>query len=255
MKSILEVCLIAVALVVVPSVAAQSAATASDNSAQALNLARATEPTGSGAQSLQKGISVELPVTSSAAPMPAADNEDAWIVTVSADGKTYFGTDPVSPAALEDAMKNRPRNRVQKLYIKADAQVPFSSVATVIHAGRVVGFETPVLLTSQPQPSASGTLVLPRGLEVLVGPALPAGTVVTVVQLLSAGQQRPSVRINRDEISWSALQSTLKQHFQQGNDKLVLLKADMRLTFADVVQAVDTCRAAGAKVVMGAAGP
>jgi len=121
MKHLLEVCLIAVTLATAPSVAAQSVVTAPENSGPGLKLVRRTGPSENAAQALQKGISVELPVTSNAAPMPAADNEDAWIVTVAADGRTYFGTDPVTPAGLEGAMKSRPRNREQKLYIKADA--------------------------------------------------------------------------------------------------------------------------------------
>jgi biopolymer transport protein ExbD len=182
--------------------------------------------------------------------MPAADNEDAWIVSVTADGTIYFGTDRVTPAGLEDAMKSRPRNREQKLYIKADARVPFANVEKVIESGRAVAFEAPVLLTSQPAPPASGTIVPPNGLEVLVRPALPAGTVATVVQLLNSGQQPPIVKINNEPFPWSALQSTLRQHFQKGDERVILLKPDGRLPFTDVVQAVDTCRATGAKVVL-----
>ena len=85
----------------------------------------------------------------------------------------------------------------------------------------------------------------------MVGRALPAGTVTTVVQLRHSGQQRPALTINGDEISWSALESTLRRHFQNGDEKAVLLKADARLPFADVVQAVDACRASGATVVLG----
>jgi len=254
MKHLLEVCLIAVTLATAPSVAAQSVVTAPENSGPGLKLVRRTGPSENAAQALQKGISVELPVTSNAAPMPAADNEDAWIVTVAADGRTYFGTDPVTPAGLEGAMKSRPRNREQKLYIKADARVPFANVETVIEAGRAVAFGAPVLLTSQPGSSASGTVVPPQGLEVLVDPALPAGTVATVVQLFNSGQQPPLLTINGDEIPRSALESRLRRHFQKGDAKVILLKADARLTFADVVQAVDTCRATGAKVVLGIPG-
>ncbi len=76
MKYLLEVCVIAT-LAIAPSVAAQSAVTAPANSGPGLRLVRRAGPTDSGAQALQKGISVELPVTSNAAPMPTADNEDA----------------------------------------------------------------------------------------------------------------------------------------------------------------------------------
>jgi len=200
---------------------------------------------------LQRGISVQMPQTSNAVPVPEADDGDAWIVTVSADGSMYFGTDPVTAPSLADEMKKRPRNREQKLYVKADARSAFAPVESVLEAGRSVFFNTAVLLTSQAESAAPGTIVSPRGLEVMVGRALPAGTVTTVVQLRHSGQQRPALTINGDEISWSALESTLRRHFQNGDEKGVLLKADARLPFADVVQAVDACRASGATVVLG----
>ncbi len=200
---------------------------------------------------LQKGMSVQMPATSNAVPVPEADNEDAWIVTVTADGSMYFGTDPVTPGGLADQMKRRPRNREQKLYVKADARTPFAHVEKVLEAGQSVFFDTAVLLTSQAESPAPGTIVSPKGLEVIVGRALPAGTVTTVVQLRNSGRQRPALTINGDETSWSALESTLRRHFQNGDEKAVLLKADARLPFADVVQAVDACRASGATVVLG----
>ncbi len=83
---------------------------------------------------------------------------------------------------------------------------------------------------------------------------MPAGTVATVVQLLSSGQPRPSLRVNGDEISWSALEATLRQHFQKGDEKVILLKADEHLPFGQVVQVIDTCRATGAKVVVDTSG-
>jgi biopolymer transport protein ExbD len=97
-------------------------------------------------------------------------------------------------------------------------------------------------------------MVPPNGLEVLVGPALPAGTVATVVQLLNSGQQRPSLSVNGDEISRSALEGTLTLHFKKGDEKVVLLKADERLPFEQVVQVIDMCRATGAKVVVDTSG-
>jgi len=202
------------------------------------------------AQQLQKGVSVQMAATRSAAPMLAADNPDAWVVTIIADGNLYFGADPVTADELTDWMKSHPRNREAKLYIKADARAPFAGVEKVLEIGRTMGFETPVLLTSQAEPTQPGTMVPPKGLEVLVGP-IPGGTVATVVQIVSSGQTLPVLRINGDEVSWSALESTLRQHFQKGDEQVVLLKADEQLPFGRVVQVIDTCRATGAKVILG----
>jgi biopolymer transport protein ExbD len=227
MKHLLEVCLVALTLAtnVTPSASAQSAA-------------------------MQRGVSVQLAVTNNATPMPEADNEDAWIVTVTADGAIYFGTDLVTPASLADEMKRRPRNRAQKLYLKADARAPFANVERVLVAGREVWFEAAVLLTAQPGASEAGTVVPPNGLEVLIGPTPPSAAVATVVQLLNPEHQGPLLRVNGDEIPWSALEGTLRRHFQKGDEKVILLKADAQLPFGQVVQAIDTCRATGAKVVL-----
>jgi biopolymer transport protein ExbD len=203
---------------------------------------------------LQKGISVELAPTSNATTMPDADNADAWIVTVTENGSVYFGTDPVTPATLVDEMKSHPRNHQQKLYIKADARAPFANVQRVLEAARDTFFEVPVLLTSQPEASAPETVTPPEGLEVWVGPALPAGTVATVVELFNSRQQPPRLKVNNDQIPWSALQSTLMQHFQKGDEKVILLKADRQLSFSQIVRVIDTCRSTGAKIVLVTAG-
>lgn len=202
------------------------------------------------AQQLRQGVSVQMAHTTSAVAYPDADNNDAWIVAVTADGNLYFGVKPVTPDQLLEQMKATPRQRDAKLYIKADARAPFANVARVLEAGREVAFEAPVLLTAQSLHLASGAVVPPYGLEVPIGSALPAGGVATVVQLLNSEQQKPLLTVNGDEISWSALEGTLRQHFQKGDEKVILLKADERLPFGQVVQVIDTCRATGAKVVV-----
>ena len=71
----------------------------------------------------EKGISVELPVTINAVPMPDADREDSLIVSVTDNGSLYFGIDPISPAALAERVRSSLSNRAEKnLYIKADAR-------------------------------------------------------------------------------------------------------------------------------------
>jgi biopolymer transport protein ExbD len=90
----------------------------------------------------------------------------------------------------------------------------------------------------------------PHGLEVLIGSTLPASPVATVVELLNPAHPAPVLNVNGDEIPWSALEGTLTLHFEKGDEKLILLKADEQLPFGQVVQAIDTCRATGAKIVL-----
>ena len=71
----------------------------------------------SSAQAMQKGISVELAPTSSAVPVPDADNPDALIITVTDSGKLYFGIDPVTPGSLAEKLKGRmSRSHAESLY-------------------------------------------------------------------------------------------------------------------------------------------
>jgi biopolymer transport protein ExbD len=74
--------------------------------------------------------------------------------------------------------------------------------------------------------------------------------VATVVQLLNSGQQQPLLKINNEPIPLTALQSTLRQRFQKGDEKVILLKADVHVPFAHVAEVIDICRSTGAKVVL-----
>ena len=198
------------------------------------------------AQQLQQGVSVQMVTTTAAAPMPDADNQDAWIVAVTADGTTYFGIDPVNPSNLADAMKSRLHHRDQKLYIKADARAPFAGVQRILEAGRAASFEAPVLLTSQPAPGSS---VAPQGLEVLLAPS-SSFEQPTIVQVTGSPQQALTLRVDGRQIPWANLRNLLVQVFQSRPEKAVLVKADGALTFADVAHVIDTCHSAGAKVIL-----
>ena len=201
-------------------------------------------------QEMRPGVSVQMAVANSAPAVPDADDSDAWIVTVTADGSLFFGTDRMTREELGNWMISHPRKRGQKLYVKADARTQYADVLNVLEAIRSIGVDAPTLLTTQLDSPQPGIVLPPKGLEVLVGPTLPAGVVATVVQLLDSGQQGHTLKINNDPISWPALQSTLEEHFRKGDERVILLKAEARLQFADVVDLIDTCHAAGAKVVL-----
>jgi biopolymer transport protein TolR len=119
----------------------------------------------SSAQAMQKGISVELAPTSSAVPVPDADNQDALIVTVTDEGKLYFGIDPVTSGSLAEKLKGRLSDRTQNLYIKADARAPYASVVKVLDAAHTAGVADVTLLTTQPKATKAGTVVFPEGIE------------------------------------------------------------------------------------------
>jgi biopolymer transport protein ExbD len=224
MKYVLEVCLIAVALI----------------SSQPITAA----------QTMQKGVSVDMAVTSNAVPVPDADNEGAWIVTVSENGGLYFRTDAVTADGLTEQMRMRPRNRQQKLYIKADARAPFASVERALDAARADLFDSAVLLTSRPEPATPETIVPPYGLEVLL--SAPSSVEPVWVQLLNSGQTSSKLKVNHADVSSDALPDTLKQLLQNRAEKVVVVRADGIVPFAQVAHVIEVAHSTGAKVVLSA---
>jgi biopolymer transport protein TolR len=224
MKYLLEVCLIALALI--------------------------TSPTPSAAQQMTEGISVRLPVTRHAAVMPAADRADAIIVNVTEDGSMYLGIHPTTTPALAEAIKQALSNSEQKnLYVKSDALTRYASVQQVLRAARQAGAASVVLLSEQQNASGPMTVVPPKGLQVLVGPPFPGGVDLIVMQAPNSGQG-PQLKINDEPISWAGLPSRVQQLLQAGTEGAVLIRADGELSFADVVHAIDLCRSAGARIAL-----
>jgi biopolymer transport protein TolR len=195
---------------------------------------------------LQRGISVQMATSNHAAPMPQADRENAWIVTVTADGQVYFGADQVTAEALAEEMKMHPRNRDAKLYIKADAGAPFSTVRQILHAARVDLFDDVVLLTAQPETAQTGTIVPPKGLDVWIGNE--AGSNFVVVQI-GADQGSATLKIDNKTVAPSALQGKLAHLFDNRAGRIIVVKASSQVPYAQLVQTIDTCQGAGASRV------
>ena len=108
---------------------------------------------------LRPGISVKLPVASQAVAIPAADAEDATVITVTADGKLFLGLQPVKLDALA-------RVTASIVYVKADARAPYQQVLTVLNALRGHSI---VLLTAPTVKTEPGKLTPPYGVGVTVG--------------------------------------------------------------------------------------
>ena len=119
---------------------------------------------------LQRGVSVQMPVTSNAVAVPNADTEDALVVALTADGTAYLRADRLPTFALAERVRSILSTRKEKtLYIKADARVPYANVVEVIDAVQKSGVEGVTLLTAQPETRDQGKrLVAPQGLEMRV---------------------------------------------------------------------------------------
>ncbi len=197
---------------------------------------------------LRQGVSVQLPLASNAVAFPEADNDDAWIIAVTADGQLYFGVKPVTLEQLQEEMKVTPRHRDARLYVKADARAPIAALKQALLAAHEAFFETVVLLTQQPQNVSSASFVQPHGLEVSL--ALPSAN-VTVLQLRG---ESPEVKVNDQQLPWSGLKSALAQASAGQSRKIVVIEAEGTLPSAQLISAIDLSRSIGAHVAISLAG-
>ena len=99
---------------------------------------------------LQKGTSVNMVKTDNPTAMPDADKEDALLVSITHDGKLYFGSDQVSAEKLTDIVKDKLQNRTDKrVFVRADARAQYGVVTDVVDNVRSAGVDELGLLTEQ----------------------------------------------------------------------------------------------------------
>jgi biopolymer transport protein ExbD len=77
---------------------------------------------------LRKGVSVQMPVTTSAAAMPGADTADALVVAVTGRGTVYLDITTVTPAELSGKLRAQLTGPGKRVYLKGDARTPYSRV-------------------------------------------------------------------------------------------------------------------------------
>ena len=98
---------------------------------------------------LQKGVSVDLVRTRNPRNMPDADKEDAIVVAVTRDGKTFLGSDQVAEDLVQK-VQERIANRVDKtVYIKSDSRAKYERVVTVVDEVRSAGVDQLGLITER----------------------------------------------------------------------------------------------------------
>jgi len=193
---------------------------------------------------LQKGISVQMAVTNNAQPVPAADEMDAWVVAVTADGRLFFGAHQETAEGLQEQMKVNPRKRDQNLYIKADARASFAEVKKTLYAAREGRFENPVLLTMQHESVRPGTVVPPKGIGVSLSEPTRRGEAV-FIRLSSSEQGPATLNINGQTVAWQELGGALKQALHAPG-QTVQVEANDAVSFADVMRVLDAARASKA---------
>jgi biopolymer transport protein ExbD/biopolymer transport protein TolR len=101
---------------------------------------------------LSKGITVEMAKTNNPIEMQNADKEDAVLIAIARDGRTYLGTDQVAPDVLPNKVKDLLTNKLDKtVFIRADARARYERVVEVIDNLRTAGVDQLGMLTEQIQ--------------------------------------------------------------------------------------------------------
>ena len=97
------------------------------------------------------------------------------------------------------------------------------------------------------------TPVIPKGLDALVPQPPPKDQPkdqqpdrTIVVQVVDKGPgQEPGVKINQDDVTWDTLQGKLTDIFKTRAEKVMFVKGDDDIPFADIANVIDIAHASG----------
>ena len=98
---------------------------------------------------LQKGVSVDLVRTQNPRNMPDADKEDAVVVAITRDGKTFLGADLVAEDLVGKVQEKIVARADKTVYIKSDARTKFERVVAVVDEVRSAGVDQIGLITER----------------------------------------------------------------------------------------------------------
>jgi biopolymer transport protein ExbD len=95
------------------------------------------------------------------------------------------------------------------------------------------------------------TPLTPKGLDALVpqppppnSQAAPSDRTV-VVQVIRGGGDKAALKINAEDVAWENLQGRLTDIFKERAEKVMFVKGDSDLPFAEIAQVIDIGHASG----------
>lgn len=97
------------------------------------------------------------------------------------------------------------------------------------------------------------TPIMSHGLDALVpqppppnAPKNPPPDRTIVVQVIDTGAgKQPNLKINQDDVGWNSLQDRLTDIFKTRAEKVMFVKGDDNIPFADVAFVIDIAHASG----------
>ena len=101
---------------------------------------------------LTKGISVDMVRARNPIAMQAADKDDAVLIAVTREGRTYLGTTAMNPEDMPSRVKDMLANRIDRtVFIRSDARARYQTVVDVVDNLRAAGVDQLGLLTEMIQ--------------------------------------------------------------------------------------------------------
>jgi len=93
---------------------------------------------------LQTGIDVQLPETRS---VSEANPAERIVLSISREGYIYYGSESINFYTIGDRLKRDARGPKDAIFLRADKDVKWSSIISVIDAVRAAGFDQVRLVT------------------------------------------------------------------------------------------------------------
>ena len=100
---------------------------------------------------LQTGIDVELPETRNVA---NENPEQRIVLSISRDGFIYYGSESINFSTIGERLKKDATGPDQDIYLRADKDVKWASIVSVIDAVRGAGYKKIQLVTKESKTSA-----------------------------------------------------------------------------------------------------
>ena len=95
---------------------------------------------------LQSGIDVELPETKN---VKDVNPEEHIILSISREGSIYYGSEAIYFETIPDRLRKDAKSSKESIFLRADKDVKWSSIVSVIDAIRGAGF-TEIRLVTKP---------------------------------------------------------------------------------------------------------
>ena len=95
---------------------------------------------------LQTGIDVQLPETRNVA---SVNPEQNVVLSISREGLIYYGSEPINFSNIAERLKKDAKGPKEDIFLRADKDVKWSSIVSVVDVVRGAGFSRIQLVTKE----------------------------------------------------------------------------------------------------------